>query len=118
MIDFRSDTVTMPTPAMRKAMAEAEVGDDVYGEDPTVNALERRAAEILGTEASLLVSSGTQATCSPSSPTAAGATSSSPGSVPTATAPRRAGPPPSGGSSPSPSTSPRTAPFPSTRCGR
>ena len=60
MIDFRSDTVTMPTPAIRKAMAEADVGDDVYGEDPTVNALERRAAEIAGTESSLLVSSGTQ----------------------------------------------------------
>ena len=60
MIDFRSDTVTMPTPAMREAMAAAEVGDDVYGEDPTVNALERRAAEMVGTEASLFVSSGTQ----------------------------------------------------------
>ena len=60
MIDFRSDTVTMPTPAMRKAMAAAEVGDDVYGEDPTVNALERRAAEITGMESSLFVSSGTQ----------------------------------------------------------
>ena len=60
MIDFRSDTVTMPTPAMRKAMAEAEVGDDVYGEDPTVNALERRAAEMVGMEASIFVSSGTQ----------------------------------------------------------
>lgn len=60
MIDFRSDTVTMPTPAMREAMAAAEVGDDVYGEDPTVNALERRAAEMVGMEASLFVSSGTQ----------------------------------------------------------
>ena len=60
MIDFRSDTVTMPTPAMRKAMAAAEVGDDVYGEDPSVNALEARAAEIAGTQASLFVSSGTQ----------------------------------------------------------
>ena len=60
MIDFRSDTVTMPTPAMRRLMAEAEVGDDVYREDPTVNALERRAAELAGTEASLFVSSGTQ----------------------------------------------------------
>ena len=60
MIDFRSDTVTMPTPAMRKVMAEAEVGDDVYGEDPSVNALERRAAEIVGMEASIFVSSGTQ----------------------------------------------------------
>ena len=60
MIDFRSDTVTMPTLAMREAMAAAEVGDDVYGEDPTVNALERRAAEMVGMEASLFVSSGTQ----------------------------------------------------------
>ena len=48
MIDLRSDTVTRPTPAMRRAMAEAEVGDDVYGEDPTVNRLEQRAAEIVG----------------------------------------------------------------------
>ena len=46
MIDLRSDTVTKPTPAMRRAMAEAEVGDDVYGEDPTVNRLQERAAEI------------------------------------------------------------------------
>ena len=45
-IDLRSDTVTRPTPEMRKAMAEAEVGDDVYGEDPTVNRLEERAAEL------------------------------------------------------------------------
>ncbi|MEJ7708735.1 MAG: beta-eliminating lyase-related protein [Pyrinomonadaceae bacterium] len=47
MIDLRSDTVTKPTPAMRRAMAEAEVGDDVYGEDPTVNRLQERAGEIL-----------------------------------------------------------------------
>ena len=59
LIDLRSDTVTRPTPAMRRAMAEAEVGDDVYGEDPTVNRLERRAAEILGKEAGLYVPSGT-----------------------------------------------------------
>jgi threonine aldolase len=59
-VDLRSDTVTCPTPAMRKAMAEAEVGDDVYGEDPTVNRLQERAAEILGKEAGLLVTSGTQ----------------------------------------------------------
>ena len=58
-IDLRSDTVTRPTPAMRRAMAEAEVGDDVYGEDPTVNRLERRAAEILGKEAALFVPTGT-----------------------------------------------------------
>jgi threonine aldolase len=59
IIDLRSDTVTKPTPAMRRAMAEAEVGDDVYGEDPTVNRLERRAAEILGKEAALFVPTGT-----------------------------------------------------------
>jgi threonine aldolase len=59
MIDLRSDTVTRPTPAMRRAMMEAEVGDDVYGEDPTVNRLERRAAEIAGKEAALFVPTGT-----------------------------------------------------------
>lgn len=59
IIDLRSDTVTRPTPAMRRAMAEAEVGDDVYGEDPTVNRLESMAAERMGKEAGLLVSSGT-----------------------------------------------------------
>ena len=59
MIDLRSDTVTKPTAAMRRAMAEAEVGDDVYGEDPTVNRLERRAAEITGKEAALFVPTGT-----------------------------------------------------------
>lgn len=59
MIDLRSDTVTRPTPAMRRAMAEAEVGDDVYGEDPTVNRLEARAAEIMGKEAALFVPTGT-----------------------------------------------------------
>ena len=58
-IDLRSDTVTRPTPEMRRAMAEAEVGDDVYGEDPTVNRLEARAAEVLGMEAALFVPSGT-----------------------------------------------------------
>jgi len=59
MIDIRSDTVTKPTQAMRKAMAEAEVGDDVYGDDPTVNKLEKLGAEILGKEAALFVPSGT-----------------------------------------------------------
>jgi threonine aldolase len=59
MIDLRSDTVTRPTPEMRHAMADAEVGDDVLGEDPTVNNLEERAAELLGKEAGLFVSSGT-----------------------------------------------------------
>jgi threonine aldolase len=58
-IDLRSDTVTLPTPAMRAAMASAEVGDDVYGEDPTINALEALAAERLGKEAALFVASGT-----------------------------------------------------------
>jgi threonine aldolase len=58
-IDLRSDTVTRPTPEMRRAMADAEVGDDVYGEDPTVNRLERLAAEMLGKEAALFVPSGT-----------------------------------------------------------
>ncbi len=58
-IDLRSDTVTHPTPAMRRAMAEAPLGDDVFGDDPTVNALEARAAELLGKEAGLFVASGT-----------------------------------------------------------
>jgi threonine aldolase len=61
VIDLRSDTVTLPTAAMRQAMAEAEVGDDVWGEDATVNALEERAAELLGKDAGLLVASGTMA---------------------------------------------------------
>jgi threonine aldolase len=59
LIDLRSDTVTRPTAAMRAAMAAAEVGDDVYGEDPTVNRLEARAAEIFGREAGLFVPTGT-----------------------------------------------------------
>lgn len=58
MIDLRSDTVTKPTAQMRKAMAEAEVGDDVYGEDPTVNFLQEKAAEIFGKEAALFVPTG------------------------------------------------------------
>jgi threonine aldolase len=58
-IDLRSDTVTKPTPAMRAAMAAAEVGDDVYGEDPTINRLEARAAEVFGREAALFVPTGT-----------------------------------------------------------
>src|SRR6476661_7979775 len=57
-IDLRSDTVTRPTPEMRRAMADAEVGDDVFGDDPTVIALEERAAELLGKEAALFVASG------------------------------------------------------------
>ena len=59
MVDLRSDTVTKPTQEMRRAMAEAEVGDDVFGEDPTVNRLEALAAERLGKEAGLFVASGT-----------------------------------------------------------
>jgi threonine aldolase len=61
VIDLRSDTVTRPTPAMRRAMAEAEVGDDVYGEDPSVQRLEARAAELLGKPAALFVPTGTMA---------------------------------------------------------
>jgi threonine aldolase len=60
-IDLRSDTVTTPTPEMRRAMADAEVGDDVYGEDPTINRFQDRAAELLGKEAALYVPSGTMA---------------------------------------------------------
>ncbi|MEQ2275816.1 hypothetical protein XENORESO_009241, partial [Xenotaenia resolanae] len=59
VVDLRSDTVTKPGPAMRQAMAEAEVGDDVMGEDPTVNELQKIAAEMFGMEASLFVPSGT-----------------------------------------------------------
>ena len=61
MIDLRSDTVTRPTPAMRQAMFDAPVGDDVYGEDPTVNRLEGRVAEVLGKEAAIYVPSGCMA---------------------------------------------------------
>ncbi len=60
MIDLRSDTVTRPTPAMRAAMAAAELGDDVYADDPSVNALQERIASMLGKEAALFVPSGTQ----------------------------------------------------------
>jgi threonine aldolase len=60
-VDLRSDTMTKPTPSMLKAMAEAEVGDDVFGEDPTVNRLEKMAAERLGKQAALFVASGTMA---------------------------------------------------------
>ena len=60
-IDLRSDTVTKPSPAMRKAMADAEVGDDVFGEDPTVNRLQETAARLLGKDAALFVPSGTMA---------------------------------------------------------
>ena len=60
IVDLRSDTVTRPSPGMRKAMMEAELGDDVFGDDPTVNQLQARAAEIFGFEAALLFPSGTQ----------------------------------------------------------
>ncbi|MBO0699956.1 MAG: PLP-dependent transferase, partial [Zavarzinella sp.] len=60
-IDLRSDTVTRPTREMRAAMAAAEVGDDVFDEDPTVHRLQDRVAELLGTEAALFVPSGTMA---------------------------------------------------------
>ncbi|MGW3635883.1 low-specificity L-threonine aldolase [Streptomyces sp. NPDC005122] len=60
LVDLRSDTVTRPSEAMRRAMAEAEVGDDVFGDDPTVNALQERIAGLLGFESALFVSSGTQ----------------------------------------------------------
>src|SRR5579862_2319710 len=59
MVDLRSDTVTRPTPGMRAAMAAAEVGDDVFGDDPTVNRLEEAVANRLGKEAALFVPSGT-----------------------------------------------------------
>jgi threonine aldolase len=59
MVDLRSDTLTKPTPGMRAAMASAEVGDDIYGEDPTINALEAQVADLLGFEAGLFVPSGT-----------------------------------------------------------
>jgi threonine aldolase len=60
-IDLRSDTVTKPTPAMREAMAQASVGDDVYGEDPSVNALQEKSASLLGKAFALFVPSGTMA---------------------------------------------------------
>ena len=59
MIDLRSDTVTQPSPGMREAIARADVCDDVYGEDPTVNRLQERVADLLGKEAALFVPSGT-----------------------------------------------------------
>lgn len=63
IVDLRSDTLTKPTPEMRAAMMEAEVGDDVYGEDPTINTLQTRAAQILGKEAALFVPSGSMGNC-------------------------------------------------------
>ena len=59
LVDLRSDTVTRPAPGMRRAMAEAEVGDDVYGEDPSIAALEERVADLFGHEAAMFVPSGT-----------------------------------------------------------
>src|ERR687885_561851 len=61
LVDLRSDTVTRPTPGMRAAMASAEVGDDVYGEDPTVNALEARGAALFGHEAAMFTPTGSMA---------------------------------------------------------
>jgi threonine aldolase len=61
LIDLRSDTVTRPSPEMRRAIAEAEVGDDQYGEDPSVNLLEAETATLLGTESALFLPSGTMA---------------------------------------------------------
>lgn len=61
VVDLRSDTISKPTPEMREAMASAVVGDDVFGEDPTVAELERRAAELLGKEDAVFVASGTMA---------------------------------------------------------
>ncbi|HET7672785.1 MAG TPA: beta-eliminating lyase-related protein, partial [Burkholderiales bacterium] len=60
LVDLRSDTVTRPSPGMRRAMTEAEVGDDVFGDDPSVNRLQERAAQMFGFEAALLFPSGTQ----------------------------------------------------------
>src|SRR2546425_8975152 len=60
IVDMRTDTLTMPSPEMRRAMASAELGDDVFGEDPTVNQLQEMAADMLGKEAALLTTSGTQ----------------------------------------------------------
>ena len=60
VVDLRSDTVTRPTPAMREVIARAEVGDDVFGDDPTVNALQERVAALFGKQAALFVTSGTQ----------------------------------------------------------
>src|SRR5688572_12516782 len=60
LVDLRSDTVTRPSPGMRKAMHEAELGDDVFGDDPTVNRLQERAAQMFGFEAALLFPTGTQ----------------------------------------------------------
>ena len=59
VVDLRSDTLTMPSPQMREVMAKAPVGDDVYGEDPSIHALEERAAELTGKEAAVFVASGT-----------------------------------------------------------
>ncbi len=64
MIDLRSDTVTLPTPAMHEAMYRAKVGDDVYGEDPSINRLQELAAQRLGKEAALFVASGTMGNAS------------------------------------------------------
>ena len=74
IVDLRSDTITKPTPAMRRAMAEAEVGDDVFGDDPTVKRLEEVAADRLGKEAALFSRPAPWAIWSVCSPSAAAAT--------------------------------------------
>ena len=93
VVDFHSDTRTLPTPEMRRAMAEAEVGDDGSKQDPTVNRLEEEAAERLGKEAALFVSSGTQGNLvSRYSPTASATTRSSSETTPTSSEARLEGP--------------------------
>ena len=76
-VDLRSDTVTQPTLAMCAAMQAAPLGDDVFGGDPSVNALQEKIATLLGFEAALFMPTGTQSNCPPSSPTASAATSTS-----------------------------------------
>jgi len=90
-IDLRSDTVTVPTPAMRQAMASAEVGDDVFGDDPTVNRLETLAAEMTGKEAAVFVASGTMGNSRRCSRTAGAAATSSSATSRTSTTTRTAG---------------------------
>ena len=113
MVDLRSDTVTRPTPEMRRAMADAEVGDDVYGEDPTVNALQDAYAERVGKEAALFVPSGVDG--QPDRPAPAGpgrARWSSPAAASTWSS-TRTGP---AGATPASSSTPSTTPTaPSTR---
>jgi threonine aldolase len=90
VIDLRSDTVTRPTAAMRAAMAAAEVGDDVFGDDPSVNALQQRIAALLGKEAALFVPTGTQSNLCALMAIAAAATNTSSARWPTPTAGKEA----------------------------